>query len=198
MLTVSVIALAWVIGLSGCGSGTTTTSSTGQGSSATTSTVATTGGGSSTTANSSGSFALGMSQLPGGVPVFGTSFFNSPVAVGTVSGQKHLPAFWSVTSGSKWSIQQIGTTERWPLAAFELNSQSIIGDRQLVVGQKQTMVLSVSPDGKTWTDASSFVPDFAKSAIINGIAETGSVDVLTGMDVSGNGAVWTVERASIK
>lgn len=461
---VSVIALAWVIGLSGCSSSTTTTSSTGQGSSTTTSTVATTGGGSSTTTNSGGSFALGMSQLSGGVPVFGTSFFNGPVAVGTVSGQKHLPAFWSVNSGSKWSIQQIGTTERWPLAAFELNSQSIIGDRQLVVGQdardaqattpedsfaavringnpwvavdmdsrvpagnsiellalgatgdptdintffiavggrvtgppaaqymsdditgavpistitvngadwnpavdlplpagitsaevtavtycgpgtpapgvvaagvgqvsdpalgtrtvaivwrstdngstwkvisddsfsepgknvdaqfvaadkthivvvgeddvsaassansaaqrasliwtlasdgswslvdnqgslaasesstmtalaarvdggfllasqfyqtsvgptlpggdvgqKQTMVLSVSPDGKTWTDASSFVPDFAKSAIINGIAETGSVNVLTGMDVSGNGAAWTVERASIK
>jgi hypothetical protein len=78
--------------------------------------------------------------------VFGTTLFDAPVAIGTVNGQEHLPALWSVTSGSKWSIEQIDTTGRWPLAAFELNSQSILGDRALVVGQDVRDAQSTTPE----------------------------------------------------
>ena len=78
--------------------------------------------------------------------MFATTLFGSPVGVGTVNGQKPLPVLWSVASGSKWSVEQIGTTERWPLAAFELNSQSILGDRALVVGQDARDAGSTAPE----------------------------------------------------
>ena len=146
--------LACVVSISGCGSSTTTTSGTPATTPAESSTTANgggasttgSGGGSSTTTSASDLFGLGMSQLPGGVPVFGTSLFAAPVPVGTVAGQKHLPALWSVTSGPKWSMEQIDTAERWPLAVFELNSQSILGDRVLVVGQDARDAQAQTPE----------------------------------------------------
>jgi hypothetical protein len=155
------IVLALVITVSGCGSSATTTSrapattqagasttasGVGASSATTSSAPATTQAGASTTAGSGNSLALGMSSLPGGVPVFATTLFGAPVGVGTVNGQKPLPVLWSVTSGPKWSVQQIGTVERWPLAAFELNSQSILGDRALVVGQDARDAGSTTPE----------------------------------------------------
>jgi hypothetical protein len=157
------------------------------------------GSGSSTTTNSGGSIGLGMSPIPGGVPVFGTSLFAIPVAVGTVTGPKYLPALWGVTSGPKWSMEQIGTTERWPLATFELNSQSIIGDRLLVVGQDVRDAQATTPEnsfaavrinGAPWhiVDMDSRVPA-GTSIELTALAATGDPTNIDSFFIAVGGAV---------
>jgi hypothetical protein len=151
MLSALVLALASVTVVVGCAATSTTTSAVAGSATGPATSVRTQAASTPTTASAPAggppiSLILGMSQIAGGVPVFGTSSPAGPIAVGTVSGQKVLPALWSLVSGPTWTMQEIDKTERWPLAVCELDSQSIVGDRLVVVGQDARDAGATTPE----------------------------------------------------
>ena len=91
---------------------------------------------------------MGTALIPGGAPVFGTSFLDGPVAVGQSSANPSFPpTAWFFAPGSGWSAQEIDTTSRWPQAAFELNDSALLGDRRLVVGYTLRDPQATGPEG---------------------------------------------------
>ena len=202
VLILSGIVLALAATVLGCGSPTPTTSSTGGVSSFTTqaaSSTITSGGGVSTTTNS-GSPTLGMSQIPGGLPVSGTSFLDGPVAVGgREAAQGSLPVIWRLALGSGWSAEDIDTSPRTAFAAFELNDAQLLGNRRLVVGVDLQDAQATSPEdsfaavekkGGGWdlSDLGTRVPA-GTSVEVRGLGATGDPSDINTFFIAVGGAI---------